>query len=146
MKVCPFSGVIQFHNTVFHHLPNSADENITAPYFYSTYSTFTGSPITSSSSEPQLDTLGMFLMGCYHLYLNTATRTYLFEISDRILNVTLFLLNVRGYDNLIPADYSIWGENTNQSTGDRIDRSYYAWTQAFGYAGLQSASKVRLYP
>ena len=127
--------------SIFPSPPSPADSTLTAPYFYSCYSTFTGEPI--DFVDPQLDSMGMFLMGAYHLFLNPATRTYLnTQMANRILNVTNFLLNVRGYNNLIPADYAPWEESSDQMNGTALPRGYFAWTQAFGYVGLHCAGKV----
>ncbi|KAH7830969.1 putative Carbohydrate-binding family 6 protein [Monocercomonoides exilis] len=109
-------------------------------YFSTCYNGFTGEIF--GFVDPQLDNMGMFLMGAYHMSLDSRTRDYVNEMKTRITDIEDFLLENKGYKNLFLPDYSIWEESSDPISGDGVNVGYYAFTQAFAYAGLMSASKL----
>ncbi|KAK2957469.1 putative Carbohydrate-binding family 6 protein [Blattamonas nauphoetae] len=118
--------------------PEPGKENIGAA-FHTCYNTFTGE--NDQFVEPQYDSAGEFLVGCYSLSLVSTTRTIVKEWKDRIRTIEDFLLN-EGHDGLILPDYSIWEESSNHTTGDWFYVGYFSFTQAMCGAGLKAAIKL----
>ena len=144
---------------------------IPSPFFAASYDYFTGLPINETTinnkniTNIQLDTAGLYIMCCYSLFLHEDCRPSLREMEVFLIFISFYLfimlifipffffqpriksiitlLQCKDYENLFPADYSIWGELINPSDKTKINnRAYHAYTQAFAYAGLMAGSKV----
>lgn len=101
--------------------------------FHTTYDWWTGDPV--GFVEPQYDNDGAFLTAVYFHYKMTGDLNFVNEILGQIRNIENFLLNTMGYNQLAPADYSIWEESSTQDNGTPLPPAYFSFTQvkSFGF-------------
>jgi len=98
--------------------------------FGTTYDTWTGQHV--SFVEPELDSVGIFLMGCYRHWQMTGDTTFRDAVWPQVQKAANFVKNGLSGNGLGPQDASIWEET----------QEYNTFTQALYITGLWSAEAI----
>lgn len=98
--------------------------------FGTTYDNWTGQHV--SFVEPELDSVGIFLMGCYRHWQQTGDNSFRDAVWPQIANAANFVKNGIASNGLGPQDASIWEET----------QEYNTFTQALYITGLWAAEAI----
>ena len=98
--------------------------------FGTTYDGWTGQHV--SFVEPELDSVGIFLIGCYRHWLMTGDNSFRDAVWPQIANAANFVKNGLASNGLGPQDASIWEET----------QEYNTFTQALYITGLWAAEAI----
>lgn len=98
--------------------------------FGTTYDTWTGQHV--SFVEPELDSVGIFLMGCYKHWQLTGDNAFRDAVWPQVQKAANFVSNNLASNGLGPKDASIWEEQ----------QEYNTFTQALYISGLWAAESM----
>ncbi|MFL6161357.1 MAG: glycoside hydrolase family 15 protein [Jatrophihabitantaceae bacterium] len=98
--------------------------------FGTTYDNWTGQHV--SFVEPELDSVGIFLIGAYRHWLMTGDNSFRDAVWPQIVNAANFVKNGIASNGLGPQDASIWEET----------QEYNTFTQALYITGLWAAEAI----
>jgi GH15 family glucan-1,4-alpha-glucosidase len=98
--------------------------------FGTTYDTWTGQHV--SFVEPELDSVGIFLIGVYRHWLATGDTTFRDDLWPEVVKAADFVADNLASNGLGPKDASIWEET----------QEYNSFTQALYITGLWSAEAI----
>jgi len=98
--------------------------------FGTTYDNWTGQHV--SFVEPELDSVGIFLMGCYRHWQMTGDNSFRDAVWPQVANAANFVKNGIASNGLGPQDASIWEET----------QEYNTFTQALYITGLWAAEAI----
>ena len=98
--------------------------------FGTTYDSWTGQHV--DFVEPELDSVGIFLMGCYRHWQMTGDNAFRDAVWPQVQKAANFVSNGLASNGLGPQDASIWEEN----------QEYNTFTQALYISGLWGAETL----
>jgi hypothetical protein len=101
--------------------------------FATNWSSWDGSPIPNAVS-PEYDSLGLFLNGVWRHYQLTGDAAFLSSVWPQVQASANWLMNHIGANGFVPADASIWEENSE----------FNVWTQGWSVLGLYGAERLAL--